>query len=68
MRRLLHRLAAGGGSAGIKKLMPCAGEGSNGARVPMLPVGSEPRRNAPYAPMGAPRISSPLRPIPARWR
>jgi len=39
-------------------LKPCAGEGSNGGRVQMLPTGSAVEgANGTYAPMGAPRIS-----------
>lgn len=45
-----------GKSAGA--LLPCAGEGANGGRVQMLPVGTEVEGAAsPYAPLGAPRIS-----------
>lgn len=46
--------------AGIapEDLLPCAGEGSNGGRIQMLPVGTEVEGAAsPYIPMGAPRIS-----------
>lgn len=46
--------------AGIppEKLKPCAGEGSNGGRIQMLPIGTEVEgANGTYAPMGAPRIS-----------
>ena len=46
--------------AGIKPdaLKPCAGEGSNGGRVQMLPVGTEVEgANGTYTPMAAPRIS-----------
>lgn len=40
------------------KLKPCAGEGSNGGRIQMLPVGTEVEEaNGTYKPMGAPRIS-----------
>ena len=40
------------------KLKPCAGEGSNGGRVQMLPAGTEAEgSNGTYKPMGAPRIS-----------
>jgi ribose transport system substrate-binding protein len=40
------------------QLLPCAGEGSNGGRIQMLPAGSEVEGgNSPYAPLGAPRIS-----------
>ncbi|MDZ5451002.1 sugar ABC transporter substrate-binding protein [Labrys sp. ZIDIC5] len=40
------------------KLKPCAGEGSNGGRIQMLPAGSEVEgANGTYTPMGAPRIS-----------
>jgi ribose transport system substrate-binding protein len=39
-------------------LKPCAGEGSNGGRVQMLPAGTVVEgANGTYAPMGAPRIS-----------
>ena len=39
-------------------LLPCAGEGSNGGRIQMLPPGTEVEgASSPYAPMGAPRIS-----------
>lgn len=39
-------------------LLPCAGEGSNGGRIQMLPAGTEVEGAAgPYAPLGAPRIS-----------
>ena len=41
-----------------EQLLPCAGEGSNGGRIQMLPVGTEVEgANGTYAPMGAPRIS-----------
>jgi len=41
-----------------EQLLPCAGEGSNGGRVQMLPIGTEVEGAAsPYAPLGAPRIS-----------
>ncbi|TMU23127.1 substrate-binding domain-containing protein [Halomonas sp. ATBC28] len=37
---------------------PCAGEGSNGGRIQMLPLGTEvDGAELPYAPFGAPRIS-----------
>ena len=40
------------------ELLPCAGEGSNGGRIQMLPEGTEVEGAAlPYAPLGAPRIS-----------
>jgi ribose transport system substrate-binding protein len=40
------------------ELKPCAGEGSNGGRVQMLPIGTEIEgANGTYAPLGAPRIS-----------
>jgi ribose transport system substrate-binding protein len=40
------------------QLLPCAGEGSNGGRIQMLPLGTEVEGAAsPYAPLGAPRIS-----------
>lgn len=40
------------------KLKPCAGEGSNGGRVQMLPTGTEVEgANGTYKPMAAPRIS-----------
>lgn len=39
-------------------LIPCAGEGSNGGRIQMLPVGTKvDGAHSPYAPLGAPRIS-----------
>ena len=38
--------------------MPCAGEGSNGGRIQMLPADTQVDGAAsPYAPLGAPRIS-----------
>ncbi|MGE0004263.1 MAG: sugar ABC transporter substrate-binding protein [Parvibaculaceae bacterium] len=41
-----------------EELLPCAGEGSNGGRVQMLPAGTEVEGAAsPYAPLGATRIS-----------
>jgi ribose transport system substrate-binding protein len=41
-----------------EELKPCAGEGSNGGRIQMLPIGSEVEGgNGTYVPMGAPRIS-----------
>lgn len=41
-----------------EELLPCAGEGSNGGRIQMLPAGTEVEGAAsPYAPLGAPRIS-----------
>lgn len=41
-----------------EELKPCAGEGANGGRIQMLPVGTEVEGAAiPYAPLGAPRIS-----------
>ncbi len=41
-----------------EQLLPCAGEGANGGRVQMLPVGTEVEGAAsPYAPLGAQRIS-----------
>lgn len=46
--------------AGAKpdQLKPCAGEGSNGGRIQMLPAGAEVEGgNGTYVPMGAPRIS-----------
>ena len=40
------------------QLLPCAGEGSNGGRVQMLPAGTTvDGATGSYAPMGAPRIS-----------
>ena len=40
------------------QLLPCAGEGANGGRIQMLPVGTEVEGAAsPYAPLGAQRIS-----------
>lgn len=46
--------------AGIasENLLPCAGEGSNGGRIQMLPMGTDVEgATSPYAPLGAPRIS-----------
>src|ERR1700754_1354344 len=41
-----------------EQLLPCAGEGSNGGRIQMLPAGTEVEgATSPYAPLGAPRIS-----------
>jgi len=41
-----------------KDLLPCAGEGANGGRVQMLPMGTEVEgANGAYRAMGAPRIS-----------
>ena len=41
-----------------EELKPCAGEGANGGRIQMLPIGTEVEGAAsPYAPLGAPRIS-----------
>ena len=41
-----------------EELIPCAGEGANGGRIQMLPIGTEVEGAAsPYAPLGAPRIS-----------
>ncbi|WP_156386491.1 sugar ABC transporter substrate-binding protein [Aureimonas sp. Leaf454] len=41
-----------------EQLKPCAGEGSNGGRIQMLPKGTEVEgADGPYAPLGAPRIS-----------
>ena len=41
------------------KLLPCAGEGSNGHRIQMLPPGTEVEgANGTYKPMGAPSISA----------
>ncbi len=41
-----------------EQLLPCAGEGSNGGRIQMLPAGTEVAGgDCPYCPMGAPRIS-----------
>ncbi|MFE0753707.1 sugar ABC transporter substrate-binding protein [Inquilinus sp. NPDC058860] len=41
-----------------QELLPCAGEGSNGGRVQMLPAGTEVEgATPPYAPLAAPRIS-----------
>ena len=49
------QLEAGAQPADLK---PCAGEGSNGGRIQMLPAGTEVEgASGPYAPMGAPRIS-----------
>ena len=45
------------------ELLPCAGEGSNGGRIQMLPADTEVEGvSKPYAPMGAPRISYPSPP------
>jgi ribose transport system substrate-binding protein len=43
----------------VEELLPCAGEGSNGGRIQMLPASAkvEGGDTPPYAPMGAPRIS-----------
>lgn len=39
-------------------LLSCAGEGANGGRIQMLPIGTEVEgASSPYAPLGAPRIS-----------
>lgn len=41
-----------------EELLPCAGEGANGGRIQMLPLGTEVEgASMPYAPLGAPRIS-----------
>ena len=42
-----------------EELLPCAGEGSNGGRIQMLPASAkvEGGDTPPYAPLGAPRIS-----------
>lgn len=41
-----------------QELIPCAGEGSNGGRIQMLPQGTEVEGGScPYCPLGAPRIS-----------
>ena len=41
-----------------EQLLPCAGEGSNGGRIQMLPIGTEVEgAECPYCPLGAPRIS-----------
>lgn len=41
-----------------RQLKPCAGEGSNGGRVQMLPAGTDVEgASGTYAPAGAPRIS-----------
>lgn len=40
------------------QLIPCAGEGSNGGRIQMLPASTKVEgAHSPYAPLGAPRIS-----------
>lgn len=40
------------------QLLPCAGEGSNGGRIQMLPVGTKVEgASSPYTPLGAQRIS-----------
>lgn len=41
-----------------EQLLPCAGEGSNGGRLQMLPADTKIEgASSPYIPMGAPRIS-----------
>jgi len=41
-----------------EELLPCAGEGSNGGRIQMLPEDTQVEGAvSPYAPLGAPRIS-----------
>ncbi len=41
-----------------EELLPCAGEGANGGRVQMLPMGTEVEgASGPYSPLGAERIS-----------
>ena len=41
-----------------EELLPCAGEGSNGGRIQMLPIGTKVEGGeSPYAPLNAPRIS-----------
>jgi ribose transport system substrate-binding protein len=41
-----------------EELLPCAGEGSNGGRIQMLPIGTEVEgASGTYVPMAAPRIS-----------
>ena len=51
------------------QLLPCAGEGSNGGRVQMLPAGTAADgATGSYAPMGAPRISTLRHRTRARWR
>jgi ribose transport system substrate-binding protein len=41
-----------------EQFLPCAGEGSNGGRIQMLPAGTKVEGgDSPYVPMGAPRIS-----------
>jgi len=41
-----------------EELLPCAGEGANGGRIQMLPIGTAVEGGEPpYAPLGAPRIS-----------
>jgi ribose transport system substrate-binding protein len=41
-----------------EQLLPCAGEGANGGRIQMLPLGTEVEgADCPYCPLGAPRIS-----------
>jgi ribose transport system substrate-binding protein len=42
----------------IEQLLPCSGEGANGGRIQMLPIGTKVEGgDCPYCPMGAPRIS-----------
>ncbi|GAB0113191.1 sugar ABC transporter substrate-binding protein [Acidisoma sp. C75] len=43
--------------AGLKHLIPCGTEGTNGMRVMMLPLGTVPGAGGYYKPMGAPGIS-----------
>ncbi|MDR5012558.1 sugar ABC transporter substrate-binding protein [Agrobacterium fabacearum] len=43
--------------AGLKSLVPCGAEGTNGMRVMMLPEGAIEGAAPPYAPMSAPGIS-----------
>jgi ribose transport system substrate-binding protein len=43
--------------AGLKTLIPCGTEGTNGMRVMMLPPGTVPGAGGYYKPMGAPGIS-----------
>lgn len=43
--------------AGLKTLIPCGAEGTNGMRVMMLPKGATEGAGGTYAPMGAPGVS-----------
>ena len=52
-----------------EQLMPCAGEGSNGGRIQMLPIGTEVEgANGTYRRWARRASPTPRRPIPARSR